>query len=314
MLHILFFGTSDFAVPSLKALASDGRFEIAGVVTQPDRPVGRHATMTPPAVKVTATELGITTIQQPEKLKDEAFQSWIREVGPACDAFVIVSYGKILPQWLLDLPKKGVINVHGSLLPRWRGASPIQAAIAAGDATSGVTIMLIDAEMDHGPVLAMKETPIHLDDTGGSLHDRLAPLGAEILPDTLAGYLDGTIMPQEQDHSKATPCKILSRDDGKIDWAKSADEISRLVRAYNPWPGTWTMFHGKRLKILKTLTIMADENFKPGQCFVFEKQPAVACGDGSAVVLETVQIEGRSVVTGKQFIATTSEWETAVLS
>ena len=178
--RLIFFGTSDFAVPSLNALAKDGRFEITGVVTQPDRPVGRHATLTPPAIKKAAVDLGINEIHQPEKLKDESFQSWIKEVGPACDAFVVVSYGKILPQWLLDLPKQGIVNVHGSLLPRWRGPSPIQAAIAAGDTVSGITIMKIDAEMDHGPLLAIKETPIKPEDTGGSLRDRLASLGAEI--------------------------------------------------------------------------------------------------------------------------------------
>lgn len=308
MYRILFFGTSAFATPSLRALASDGRFEIVSVVTQPDRPVGRHATVTPTAVKTEALKLAIKTIQ-PEKIKDEFFQERIKEIGPSCDAFVVISYGKILPQWLLDLPKKGVINVHGSLLPLHRGASPIQAAIAAGDATSGVTIMLIDAEMDHGPTLAMKETPILPEDIGSTLHDRLADMGAEMLPNVLADYLDGKISPQEQDHSKATYCKILTRDDGKIDWNKSADEIARLVRAYNPWPGTWTMVGGKRLKILKASTIMADGNFKAGQCFVFEKQPAVACGNGAALVLESVQPEGKNAMSGSDFLKGMKDWE-----
>lgn len=306
--RLLFFGTSAFAVPALNTLASDGRFEIVGVVTQPDRPVGRHAVLTPPAVKSASEEHSIKVIQQPEKLKDETFQAWIKEVGPTCDAFVVISYGKILPQWLLDLPKKGVLNVHGSLLPRWRGASPIQAAIAAGDAVSGVSIMLLDALMDHGPVLATAETPIKPDDTGGSLHDRLSLLGAELLPNTLADFLDGKITPQEQDHSLATQCGILTRDDGKIDWSKSAEEIERLVRAYNPWPGTWTMIDGKRLKILKAQVVRTKEKLISGDCFISDGQPAVSCGDANALALTELQREGRNLTSGLDFIKTSPNW------
>jgi methionyl-tRNA formyltransferase len=313
MYRILFFGTSDFAVPSLKALAADGRFEIVSVVTQPDRPVGRHAEVTATAVKTAALELAIKTIQ-PEKIKDDFFQTRIKEIGPDCDAFVVISYGKILPQWLLDLPKKGVLNVHGSLLPRWRGASPIHAAIAAGDGTTGVTIMTIDAEMDHGPILATKETSIAPDETGGQLHDRLAQLGAETLPDVLADYLDGKLTPREQDHDNATYCKVLTRDDGKIDWSRQASDIASLVRAYQPWPGTWTMVHGKRLKIQKTYTIMADENLPAGQCFVFDQQPSVACGDGTALVLVTVQLEGKKATTGAEFLRGFQGWENVKLN
>lgn len=309
MFRILFFGTSEFATPSLRALASDGRFEITGIVTQPDRAVGRHADLTPPAVKAAALELGIQTIQQPEKLKEEAFQSWIKDVGPSCDAFVVISYGKILPQWLLDLPKNGVINVHGSLLPRWRGASPIQAAIAAGDAKSGVSIMLLDAAMDHGPILEMKEDVIALDDTGGALHDRLAELGARTLPDTLARFLEGKITPMEQDHASATSCGILTREHGKIDWNKAAYEIERLVRAYTPWPGTWTMDDGHRLKILNASVITGDETFATGSCFVFEHQPAVACADGTALLLKQVQREGKAATSGKDFLRGIKNWE-----
>jgi len=309
MSRIIFFGTGDFAVPSLTALVKDGRFDVLAVVTQPDRPVGRHATITPPPVKVAATILGITDVRQPETLKDAGFQSWIKSVGRSCDAFVVVSYGKILPQWLLDLPKEGVVNVHGSLLPRWRGPSPIQAAIAAGDAKSGVTIMKIDAEMDHGPILSTVETQIAPDETGSSLHDRLAVLGTEALPKTLADFLDGRVSPVEQDHASATTCKILTRDDGKIDWTRPATDIERLIRAYNPWPGCWTLVGGKRLKIHKASVIAGDDAFKPGQCFVFEKQPAVACGEGTALVLDEIQIEGRASVSGAAFVKGFTGWE-----
>lgn len=309
MHKLVFFGAGAFAVPSLTALVRDGRFHVLAVVTQPDRPVGRHATVSPPPVKVAARELGLVSIQQPEKLKDEPFTSWAREIGPACDAFVVVSYGKILPQWLLDLPRHGVVNLHGSLLPRLRGPSPIQAAIAAGDAKSGVTIMLLDALMDHGPVLAVAETPLAPDETFSSLHDRLAEMGARLLPDALAGYLESRLRPREQDHAQATYCKILTRESGRLDWTRVADELARLVRAYNPWPGAWTVFAGKRLKIIQAAVIAGDDAFKPGQCFVFEKLPAVACGDGTALELLEVQLDGRERVEGKSFLAGQKDWE-----
>jgi methionyl-tRNA formyltransferase len=308
-MRIIFFGTSSFAVPSLQALARDGRFDTAGVVTQPNRPVGRHAVMTPPAVKTAAIQLGVSSIQQPEKLKDESFQNWINTVGPTCDAFVIASYGKILPQWLLDLPKHGVINVHGSLLPRWRGASPIQATIAAGDTVSGVSVMLIDAQMDHGPVLARVEETIRSDDTGGSLHDRLAELGAKTLPQTIIDYAEGRLVPMEQDHAHATHCSILTRDDGKIDWTQRAEEIERLVRAYTPWPGTWTMYEGKRLKILNASAVDTGNDFKSGQCMILNNQPAVACGNGTMIVLEQVQPESKGTMSGVDFLRGCSAWD-----
>ncbi|MFZ2804220.1 MAG: methionyl-tRNA formyltransferase [Patescibacteria group bacterium] len=297
---ILFFGTSEFAVPSLRALMDDERFEIVGIVTQPDRPVGRHAELTEPPVKRASKALGIQEIRQPEKIKDEDFQTWIKNIGPSCDAFVIVSYGKILPQWLLDLPKKGVINVHGSLLPRWRGASPIQAAIAAGDTMSGVSVMLIDAEMDHGPLLATAEEPIRDEDTGGSLHDRLAVLGGKILPDVLASYLEGKTQPTEQDHTLATSCKILSRDDGKLDFTKTSQELEWLVRAYNPWPGTWMEVAGKRLKILQA-KIVEDTDAEPGALYAAGKHLLVACTDNTALELITVQPEGKKAMSGEEY-------------
>jgi len=306
MHKIIFFGTSDFAVPSLKALLADGRFEIVGVVTQPDRPVGRHAVLTPPAIKkfvqsVIPAKAGIR-ILQPEKLKEEDFKNWITDIGPACDAFVIVSYGKILPQWLLDLPRKGAVNVHGSLLPRWRGASPIQAAIAAGDANSGVTIMKLDAEMDHGPILAQKAEPIMEDDTGSKLHDRLSQVGADILPDVLADYLDGKIEPRSQKHDEATYCRILTREDGKLDFSKSAKDLKKLVLAYDPWPGTWTEIDGKRIKILEAGEGAKDLSKQPGDFFVRHGLPCLACADGTVLEIRRLQPEGKSAMDGAAFV------------
>ncbi len=303
--RLLFFGTSDFAVPSLTALARDGRFEIVGIVTQPDRPVGRHAELTQPPIKQTAIKLGFETIKQPEKIKDEPFQEWIKEVGPTCDAFVVVSYGKILPQWLLDLPRHGVLNVHGSLLPRWRGASPIQSAIAAGDNTTGVTIMKIDALMDHGPILIQAEERIRSNDIGDTLHDRLAELGGKVLPNALADYLNGSITPQEQNHERATHCKILSRDDGKIDWTKPAEEIERLIRAYNPWPGTWTEWNGKRLKIVRAVVIehATNQDNEPFGVSISEDRRLIArCGAHTTLELIEVQPEGKSLMTSQEFV------------
>lgn len=314
MHKIIFFGTSDFAVPSLMALAHDNRFEIGGIVTQPDRPVGRHAVLTPPAVKtatlsVIPAQAGIhVPVLQPEKLKDETFKTLITDIGPSCDAFVIVSYGKILPQWLLDLPKKGIINVHGSLLPRWRGASPIQAAIAANDPVSGVTVMLIDAEMDHGPILAQAEEPILPDDSGGELHDRLAKLGGELLPDVLADYLDGKIEPKEQKHEDATYCKILTRDDGKLDPNKTAEELEQLVFAFDPWPGTWIEKNGKRIKILEAMEGDADKTRKTGGYFVRNGLPCLACANGTVLEIKRLQPEGRNAMSGQEYLRGNNDW------
>jgi len=263
-------------------------------------------------------------IHQPEKLKDEPFASWIRAIGPTCDAFVVVSYGKILPQWLLDLPKQGVVNVHGSLLPRWRGPSPIQAAIAAGDAVTGVTIMQLDAEMDHGPILAQQEELIRSNDTGGSLHDRLAILGAKILPDVITNYLASNIQPVEQNHAHATYCKLLTREDGRLDFTKNATEIERVIRAYDPWPGTWHAMEDKRLKILAarvasiipaphlmSFTLMPEADPPPAEKalvqlpedrFVQAGLPHIVCGGGTALMIERLQLEGAGVMTGEEFL------------
>lgn len=307
---LLFLGTPDFAVPSLEAIAKDPRFEIVGVVTQPDKPVGRKAELTPPPVKVAAQKLGIQTIWQPEKMTDAEFKAWVEQVGPTCDAFIVVAYGKIFRDWFLALPKHGLINVHASLLPRWRGASPINAAIAAGDASSGVSIMKIEAEMDAGGVYRVAETPIHPDDTAETLHDRLATMGADILADTVADVIEGKIQAEPQNANQATYCKTLTREDGHIDWNMPAEAIALLVRAYFPWPGTWTELDGKRLKIHAVQAIQADELFDPGHRFVFlENHPCIACGEGSSLELLSVQPEGGRVMSGVEYLRGVKRWE-----
>jgi len=299
MYRVIFFGTSDFSVPSLEALLKDDRFEVVAVVTKPDAPIGRHQILTPPPVKVLAQEHGIPVLQF-EKIKtDETYQSL---AAIPADVYVVVSYGKIIPQRILDLPKRGCINVHGSLLPRWRGASCVQAAIAAGDANSGVTIMMMDAEMDHGDILAQKEAIISADETGGELHDRLAKLGAESLPGVLSGYLEGDIKPQPQDHSQATYCKLLTRDDGRIDWSKPADEIERLVHAYNPWPGTWTEWQGKRVKLISVRPASFESSMETGQPNIQDGKILVLCGDGNHLEILKLQPEGKKVMLSKEYI------------
>jgi len=309
---IVFFGTSDFSTPSLEALLKDARFEVVAVVTKPDAPIGRHQTLTPPPVKVIAQENDVPIFQF-EKVKTEETYEILKNLKPPLlkgetkgeliDAYVVVSYGKIIPQQILDLPKRGCINVHGSLLPLHRGASCVQAAIAEGDKKTGVTVMLMDAEMDHGDILAQKEIEIGSEETGGILHDRLSLLGAEALPDVLAGYLDGKITPQPQDHLQATYCKLLSRENGKIDWSKSAIEIERLVRAYNPWPGTWTEWDGKRIKIIKVETGNWKElEDRMGKPQISQDRLFVTCGDGTALEILELQPEGKRVLTAKEFM------------
>lgn len=308
--RLIFLGTPDFAVPSLRALAKDERFDIVGVITQPDKPVGREAKMTPPPVKIIAQELGIQTIKQPEKLTDIDFRSWIEEIGPTCDVFVVIAYGKIFRNWFLALPKHGLINMHASLLPRWRGASPINAAIAAGDAKSGVSIMKIEAEMDAGPVYAVSETPIHPDDTAETLHDRLAELGAELIADTTASIIAGKTKAKPQNVALATFCKTLTREDGRINWNLPAEQIGLLIRAYHPWPGTWTMIDDKRLKILKAVPLMADEMRPAGTRFVMgQNRPAIACGEGSSLELLLVQPEGGKIMSGEDYLRGVKGWE-----
>ncbi|MFZ6015191.1 MAG: methionyl-tRNA formyltransferase [Patescibacteria group bacterium] len=325
---VIFFGTSDFSTPSLQALINDARFSVKTVVTKPDMKVGRHQEEIEPPVKKMSKKHAIPVLQF-DKIKTEETYNLLKDAGrgvvvPAqvatgvvsettprgtsdddkIDVYVVVSYGKIIPQRILELPKYGVINVHGSLLPKHRGASCVQSAIASGDKETGVTIMLMDAEMDHGPILAQKTTPIREDDTGGILHDRLADIGAVLLPDVLMDFIEHKIEPMEQKHDSATYCKILKREDGEIDWSKSAAEIERLVRAYNPWPGTFVMLNGKRIKIHKSSSnverLMSNE---ASTWFSEDDRLFVTCGDKQALEILELQPEGKRRMSAKEFLA-----------
>ena len=273
MAKIVFMGTPVFAVPSLKALMQ--AHDVIGVVTQPDRPAGRKRRLRESPVKSIARAAHIP-IMQPQRIREvaaiEALRLW------DADLFVVAAYGQILPQALLDLPRRGTVNVHASLLPRWRGAAPIQAAIRAGDRASGVTIMLVDAGLDTGPLLAKRELPLAKDETGGSLHDKLSRLGAELLAETLLRYLSGSIEPQAQDDSLATYAPQIKKEEGRINWDCSAQSIERLARAFTPWPGAYTSWQDAQLRILAGRK--GEGSAEPGRVIVIDGAAAIGTGDG----------------------------------
>ncbi len=248
--RIIFFGTPDFAVPSLQALAA--QYDVVAVVTQPDKPVGRKQVLTASPIKQLAQALQIPVLQpttlKPHRPSGATFLQTIADLKPTLG--MVIAYGKILPQSLLDLFPRGCLNIHGSVLPTLRGPSPIQTAILEGLPNSGVTIMLLDQGMDTGPILTTAPTPLSPTETSASLHDTLKELGAQLLLTTLPDYLSGKIVPQPQDDAMATLCRLIEKTDGLIDWSQSDEAIDRHVRALNPWPGTYTIVDGKRLKIL----------------------------------------------------------------
>jgi methionyl-tRNA formyltransferase len=296
--RVLFFGSPAFAVPSLRALADAG-FRLVGAVTQPDRPAGRGAALRPPNVKTAALEL-LLPVFQPETLRDPEVQA--RLAAFEADVFLVAAYGKILPRAVLELPSRGCLNVHGSLLPRWRGPSPITAAILAGDAETGVSIMELVRKMDAGPVIGRAAIPIGPDDTTGSLEPRLAELGAKTLVELLPGWYDGVIPAVPQDESLVTYCALLTKADGHLPATMTAAEAERAVRAYNPWPGAFVLYRGERLGIWKAHIAEAPVGAVPGDMVILDRQPACVFGDG-VLVLNEVQKPGGKRLTGQQFLA-----------
>ncbi len=294
MAKIVFMGTPEFAVPTLKSLIE--HHEVIGVVTQPDRPAGRGSDIKISPVKQLALSAHIPVFQ-PEKLRRKEAIEALKQWQP--DVYVVAAFGQILPQAVLDIPEFGSINVHGSLLPRWRGAAPIQAAIRAGDAETGITIMKMDAGLDTGAMLTKRAIPILPADTGQSLHDKMAFLGAVLLIDTLPGYLDGSIQPQIQDDALATFAPQIVKDEGNLDWSQSALVIERLVRAFTPWPGTYTFWNGKQLKIHAGTILLGSA--APGVVGVHEGQIAIGTGENLFVPLE-VQLEGKKRVSIADFV------------
>ena len=284
-MRIVFMGTPDFAVPCLQRLLEDGH-EVPAVFTQPDKPVGRHAVLTPPPVKQLALSHGIP-VYQPTKMRDGTVAALLRELAPDC--LVVVAYGRILPQEILDVPPRGCVNIHGSLLPRYRGAAPIQWSVIRGETVTGVTSMFMDAGMDTGDIIDTLTTPIGENETAGELFERLAPLGARLLSATLAAIADGTVTRRPQNDAEATMAPMLEKTMGRLDLTRPAQELHNQVRGMNPWPGAFCTAGGKTLKIHETR--VAAGSGAPGTLLCADPV-TVACGEG-ALQLVTVQPEGK---------------------
>lgn len=306
-MSIVFAGAPSFAVPSLRRLAGAGH-AISTVITQPDQPAGRGRQLRPPPVKTAAEELGLP-VWQPAGLRNPDAVARLRALAP--EVIVAVAYGQILRQEVLDIAPRGVLNVHPSLLPRWRGASPVAAAILAGDDITGATIMLMDAGMDSGPVLAQRELAVDPMDTAGALAAKLAELGAGLLAQTLPRWLAGEIAPRPQDETRMTTCSLLRKEDGVIDWQAPAVDIWRRVRAYNPWPGASTILDGRLLHIWQAWPIDADRPGEPGMVVSLSPEErrqlppgpdpdafAVQTGRGLLAVLQAQRAGRRSLGAG----------------
>ncbi|MFH0892263.1 MAG: methionyl-tRNA formyltransferase [Candidatus Falkowbacteria bacterium] len=288
----IFIGTPDFGVPALCALIKDDIFDVVAVITQPDKKTGRKQVLTPPPIKLEAQKYKIP-VYQPEKISRHPIAN--------IDLIVVAAYAQILPESILSAPKYGCINIHGSLLPKYRGAACIQHAIMNGDKETGITIMKMDKGLDTGPILAQKSVPIEITDTAGTIFDKLSLLGAELLLPTIKNYIAGKIEPEPQDDSRASYARQLKKEDGRIDFKKSAEEIERFVRAMSPWPGAF-LITNKTIKIIETerKTIKINKH-KPGKFFVFENKLAVQCGT-DALIINKIQPEGKKIMSGEEFI------------
>ncbi len=301
-LKLVFMGTADLSCASLQKLAGNPDFQVLAVVTQPDKPKGRELKLTASPVKVLAEKLRLTVLQ-PLKARDDQFIGQLRALKP--DLLVVVAYGQILPQALLDAPPHGCLNVHTSLLPKYRGAAPIQRAIADGNPETGVTIMKMDAGLDTGPILSLRRTPILPTDDSQILHDRLAQLGADLLVETIPGYVSGMIQPQPQPTEGSTYAAKIRKEDGKIDWNQPAGKIWNRLRAFTPWPGGFTFLQvepkPQLLKIWKAEPV--DKNGRSGDVLAADKTGIiVGCGQGSLRITE-LQREGGKRLTAEQFLA-----------
>jgi methionyl-tRNA formyltransferase len=296
--RIAFFGTPEFALPTLQGLVAAGRAP-ALVVAQPDRPAGRGQGLQAPPVARWAREQGLA-LAQPEKVREPAFLERLRELAP--DLCVVVAFGQIFPRALLDIPPRGCVNVHASLLPRHRGAAPVQAALLAGDAETGVCTMVMEEGLDSGPVLLRAATTLAGHETGGELAPRLAHLGAALLLETLARLEAGTVTPQPQDHTLATHAPRIKKDEGRLDWERPATELYARVRAFTPWPGAAGSLRGEPVKVLEAVPLNGSEDAAPGTVFGLRGAAlAVACGGGSTLGLLTLQRPGRRPLTAAAF-------------
>lgn len=306
-MRIVFCGTPEFAVPSLRRLLAEPGFTVEAVVTQPDRPRGRGQTLSAPAVKEAALEAGLH-VYQPEKIKsDEAFEFFLR-IKP--DAVVIIAYGQIVPRRLIDIPRLGWINLHASLLPKYRGAAPIAWAIVNGESKTGLTTMQIDAGMDTGPLLLQQEMEISANETAPELSRRLAEVGAPLIVESLRKLDRGEIQPHAQDASLATYAPIIEKEDGRINWSRTAHEIYNRIRGLAPWPGAHTSFRGRLCHVwgkpaeavVSLPSAGTTPNVLPGTLTVNIGTLLAACGHGTALAVESVQMEGRKRVSATEFL------------
>jgi methionyl-tRNA formyltransferase len=296
-LSLIFCGTPTFAVPALERLAAAGH-RIHLVVTQPERPKGRGLELIASPVKQSAQNLNLP-ITQPERIKtNEEFRARLVALNP--EAIIVVGYGRIIPQWMLDLPPLGNINLHASLLPKYRGAAPIQWAIANGETVTGNTTMRIDAGLDTGDILLQRELPIKPDDTAETLAPPLADMGADLLVETLAGLQAGTARPRKQDESRATLAPILKKEDGLIDFSRNATEIYNRLRGFQPWPGAHTKFRGKNLQVFAARP--AAENIRPAELKVIGGRLFAGCAQNTGLELIEIQLEGKKRTTAKDFL------------
>jgi methionyl-tRNA formyltransferase len=304
-LRVVFMGSPDFALPCLRELAA--YYNVTGVVTQPDRPAGRGRQLTPPPVKVLAQSLGIETIQ-PQRLREPEAQAKLLDWQP--ELIVVTAFGQILRQNVLDLPQFGCINMHASLLPRWRGAAPIQAAILHGDRITGATIMKMDAGIDTGPILSQREIPIEPDDTAESLAKKLAEEGASLLIETLPLYLEGKLIPMPQPEEGATYAGMLDKQEGLLDFSQGAEALERRVRAFHPWPGAYFYWSGAAVKVHKAY-VKGSEHHAPGIMQVVDNRPAIGTSQGW-LVLDELQPAGKKPMPGTVFLRGVRQWQGTV--
>ena len=299
-LRIVFCGTPEFAVPSLRRLAERPEFSMEAVITQPDRPRGRGQHVSSSPVKEAALELGLH-VYQPETIKSESSQEFLKRVAP--DAVVIIAYGQIIPARLLTIPRLGWLNLHASLLPRYRGAAPIHWAIANGETVTGLTTMQIDAGMDTGPTLLRREVEIGLDETAPELAARMSAIGAELIAESLLRFDRGEISPVPQEEETASYAPILKREDGRIDWGCPAQQIYNRMRGFAPWPGSYSTFRGQTCHLWgrPETSGTVGAHIAPGEIVPSTKELYIVCGEGTCLRLESIQVEGRKKISAREF-------------
>jgi methionyl-tRNA formyltransferase len=294
---IIFIGTGEFGLPTFMTLSQEDDFEIVLVITQPDKPAGRKLIITPSPIKIAAEKNNITVLQ-PEHLADVTEK--ITLLKP--DLIITIAYAQLIPEKILNIPEFGCLNLHASLLPKYRGAAIIPAAILNGDKETGLTIIKMDKGLDTGPILAQIKLNIDKQDTAASLHDKLSKIAPDFLLETIKKYLNGKITLKPQDPNQASYVKILNKGDGLIDWQKNADYIEKFVRAMNPWPVAWTWLDGQQIKIISVQKEPIEINsYKPGKTFKYNSGLAVQCGH-DALILKTLQLEGKKALTSQEFI------------